>query len=98
MKTLDTFVNSTKYGVKLSRKGNFAYLTDQPSLDFYNQRKPCNTMLVKDLLDAKSYAFGLQRNSEWTNELSVTLLQVSKITSQTKVFNLEFIKFLYMVI
>lgn len=77
MKTLNTFVPSTKVGVNISRQGNFAYLTDQPSLDYYNQRKPCNTMLVKNLLDAKSYAIGLQRNSEWTNKISVTILEVN---------------------
>ncbi|XP_020899711.1 glutamate receptor 2 isoform X2 [Exaiptasia diaphana] len=76
MKTLNTFVPSTKVGVNISRQGNFAYLTDQPSLDYYNQRKPCNTMLVKNLLDAKSYAIGLQRNSEWTNKISVTILEL----------------------
>ncbi|KAK3751825.1 hypothetical protein QZH41_013283 [Actinostola sp. cb2023] len=69
MKTLNTFVGSTSIGVNISRQGDFAYLTDQPSLDYYNQRKPCNTMLVKNLLDAKSYAIGLQKNSEWTNKL-----------------------------
>ncbi|XP_032238520.2 glutamate receptor 3 isoform X2 [Nematostella vectensis] len=76
MSTLNTFVKGTDEGVNRSRTTPFAYLTDQPSLDYYNQRKPCNTMLVKNLLDAKSYALGLQRNSEWTDGISVAILQL----------------------
>ncbi|EDO41291.1 predicted protein, partial [Nematostella vectensis] len=76
MKSQETFVNGTQYGVLKARTQPFAYLTDQPSLDYYNMRKPCNTMLVKNLLDAKSYALAMRRNSEWTNLISVAILEL----------------------
>jgi hypothetical protein len=79
MRQKNTFVSSTKAGVAKAREGNYAYLTEQPYLDYYNQRKPCNTMLLNNLLTAKSYGFGLQRNSPYVNELSVAILDVGSI-------------------
>ena len=76
MRTGNTFVNSTKDGVEKVRQGGFAYLTDEPYLDYYNSRKPCNTMMLENLLEAKSYGIALQRNSELTNEFSVAILKV----------------------
>lgn len=76
MKTGNTFVNSTKEGVERVRKGGFAYLTDGPYLDYYNRRNPCNTMMLENLLEAKSYGIALQRNSELTNQFSVAILKV----------------------
>lgn len=72
----NTFVNSTKEGVARVRQGGFAYLTDEPYLDYYNQKSPCNTMMVKNLLEAKSYGIGLQRRSDLTNPFSVAILKV----------------------
>lgn len=77
MKTGNTFVNSTKEGVEKVRQGGFAYLTDGPYLDYYNSRNPCNTMMLENLLEAKSYGIALQRNSELTNPFSVAILKVS---------------------
>ena len=37
MSTSNTFVTSTKVGVRRVRKGNYAYLTEEPYLDYYNQ-------------------------------------------------------------
>lgn len=76
MKSQATFVNSTKEGVQKVREGGFAYLTDGPYLDYYNSREPCNTMMLENLLEAKSYGIALQRNSELTNQFSVAILQV----------------------
>ena len=82
MKTENTFVNSTKEGVDNVRAGGvddadqFAYLTDGPYLDYYNRRNPCNTMMLENLLEAKSYGIALQRNSELTNQFSVAILEV----------------------
>ena len=76
MKTGNTFVNSTKEGVEKVRQGGFAYLTDAPYLDYYNSRNPCNTMMLENLLEAKSYGIALQRNSELTNPISVEILKV----------------------
>lgn len=71
-----SFVNSTKEGVQRVREGGFAYLTDGPYLDYHNRRKPCNTMMLENLLEAKSYGIALQRNSELTNQFSVAILEV----------------------
>lgn len=76
MKTGNTFVNSTIEGVEKVRQGGFAYLTDGPYLDYYNSRNPCNTMMLENLLEAKSYGIALQRNSELTNPFSVAILKV----------------------
>ena len=76
MKKSNTFVNSTKDGVAKVREGGFAYLTDEPYLDYYDKKSPCNTMMLKNLLEAKSYGIGLQRNSDLTNHFSVEILKV----------------------
>ena len=76
MKKSNTFVNSTKDGVAKVREGGFAYLTDEPYLDYYNKKSPCNTMMLKNLLEAKSYGIGLERNSDLTNQFSVEILKV----------------------
>ncbi|XP_068679093.1 glutamate receptor 4-like [Montipora foliosa] len=76
MKRENTFVNSTKDGVAKVREGGFAYLTDEPYLEYYNQKSPCNTMMIKNLLEAKSYGIGLQRRSELTNPFSVAILKL----------------------
>ena len=76
MKRENNFVNSTKEGVARVRKGRFAYLTDEPYLDYYDKKSPCNTMMLKNLLEAKSYGIGLQRNSDLTNQFSVAILKV----------------------
>ena len=76
MKKGNTFVNSTKNGVARVREGDFAYLTDEPYLDYYDKKKPCNTMMLKNLLEAKSYGIGLQINSDLTNLFSVRILKV----------------------
>lgn len=76
MKTGNTFVNSIKEGVEKVRQGGFAFLTDGPYLDYYNSRNPCNTMMLENLLEAKSYGIALQRNSELTNPISVAILKV----------------------
>lgn len=76
MQTGNTFVNSTKEGVEKVRQGGFAYLTDGPYLDYYNSRNPCNTMMLENLLEAKSYGIALQRNSELTDSFSVAILKL----------------------
>ena len=76
MKEGKTFVNSTKNGVARVRKGRFAYLTDEPYLDYYHKKEPCDTMMLKNLLEAKSYGIGLQIHSDLTNLFSVQILKV----------------------
>ena len=77
IKEKQTNVNSSKIGVQKARMGGYAYLSEMPILDYYNKRKPCDTMLVKNLLEVKSYGFGLPKNSKHTNRLSVGILEVS---------------------
>ena len=38
-----------------SSKGKYAFLLESTMNEYYNQRKPCNTMLVGDNLDSKGY-------------------------------------------
>jgi len=38
-----------------SSKGKYAFLLESTMNEYYNQRKPCNTMKVGDNLDSKGY-------------------------------------------
>jgi len=53
----DVLVGTTVQGVQRVRdaKGKYAFLLESTMNDFYNQRKPCNTMKVSDNLDSKGY-------------------------------------------
>jgi hypothetical protein len=73
----DTAMTSSRAGVARARLGGYAYISETPILEYYNNQKPCNTMLVGDLFEVKSYGFGLTKNSEHTNALSVAILKVS---------------------
>lgn len=77
MREHKTFVDATSEGVKKARSENYAYITEQPYLEYYNQQKPCNTRLLNNLLQAKGYGIGLQQNSPYTNRISVAILAVS---------------------
>lgn len=84
MREHQTFVNATSEGVKKARSEDYAYITEQPYLEYYNQQKPCNTRLLNNLLQAKGYGIGLQQNSPYTNRISVAILVVSD-----ELFNLQ---------
>lgn len=73
----DSAMSSSTAGVARAREGNYAFITETPILEYYNNREPCNTMLVRNLFEVKSYGFGLPKNSEYTNALSVAILKVS---------------------
>ena len=53
----DVLVSTTQQGVQKVRnaKGKYAFLLESTMNDFYNQRKPCNTMNVGHNLDSKGY-------------------------------------------
>ena len=72
----NTFASSAVEAVEQARKGGFAYITEEPILEYYNSLSPCNTILVNQLLEAKSYGFALPKNSELTTNLSVNILKV----------------------
>lgn len=76
MREYKTFVESTKAGVERAREEKYAYITEYPYLEYYNQQKPCNTRLLKNLIQTKSYGIGLQRNSPYTNIITVAILKV----------------------
>lgn len=85
MREHQTFMNATSEGVRKARNEDYAYITEQPYLEYYNQQKPCNTRLLKNLLQAKGYGIGLQQNSPYTNRISVAILAVSE-----KLFDLRY--------
>eukprot|EP00794_Sanderia_malayensis_P008973 gene8973-9931_t len=76
MESRKTFAKSTSSAIQQVREGGYAYLTEHPMLSYYNQQQPCNTVLLKNLLEAKSYGLGLRIDSEWTNPLSVQILKL----------------------
>ena len=55
--TRGVFVKTTEEGVTRVResKGKYAFLLESTMNEFYNNRKPCNTMKVADNLDSKGY-------------------------------------------
>ena len=80
MKRKKSFATSSTEAVERVRRGGYAYMTDGPILSYKNKRQPCDTALLENLLMAKGYGIALQLNSEWTNLLSVSILQVSTCT------------------
>lgn len=78
MREYKTDVNGTRAGVEKARREDYAYITEYPYLEYYNQQKPCNTKLLKNLIQTKSYGIGLQRNSPYTNRITVAILKVRK--------------------
>ena len=62
----DVLVDSTQEGVKRVRnsKGKYAFLLESTMNDYYNQRKPCNTMKVGENLDSKGYGVATPLHSK----------------------------------
>lgn len=60
------FVNTTEEGVERVQrsKGRYAFLLESTMNDYYNQRKPCNTMKVGENLDSKGYGIATPIHSE----------------------------------
>lgn len=60
------FVKTTEEGVQRVRnsKGKYAFLLESTMNDYYNQRKPCNTMKVGGNLDSKGYGIATPLNSD----------------------------------
>lgn len=79
MREYKTFVPNTTTGVKRAREENYAYITEYPYLEYHNLQKPCNTKLLNNLIQTKSYGLGLQRNSPYTNRITVAILKVREI-------------------
>ena len=77
MRDHKTAVKSTAEGIRKARTEKYAYITEKPYLEYYDQQKPCNTRLLNNLLQAKGYGIALQGNSPYTNDISVAILDVS---------------------
>ena len=73
------FHDSIDTAVKSVRDVDLAFIGDQPILEYVDSKQPCDTMILKHVLQMQSYAFGLPMRSEWTNCLSVHMLLVSAI-------------------
>jgi hypothetical protein len=60
------FVASTEEGVAKVRnsKGKYAFLLESTMNDYYNQKKPCNTMKVGGDLDSKGYGIATPISSD----------------------------------
>ena len=65
------FVETTDDGVTKVRnsKGKYAFLLESTMNDYYNQRKPCNTMKVGDNLDSKGYGIATPIGSDLRSTL-----------------------------
>ena len=61
------FANDTGEGVERVRnsKGKYAFLLESTMNEYYNQRKPCNTMKVGTNLDSKGYGIATPLESPW---------------------------------
>jgi len=59
-------VKTTDEGVQKVRqsKGKYAFLLESTMNDYYNQKKPCNTMNVGDNLDSKGYGIATPIGSD----------------------------------
>jgi len=70
------FVAQTEEGVQRVRnsKGKYAFLLESTMNDYYNQRKPCNTMKVGGNLDSKGYGIATPIGSELREPVSLAVL------------------------
>ena len=55
-------------------KGKYAFLIESTMNDYYNQRKPCNTMKVGDNLDQKGYGIATPIGSDLKSVLLLLVL------------------------
>ena len=60
------FEGVTDLGVERVRnsKGKYAFLLESTMNEYYNQKKPCNTMKVGGNLDSKGYGIATPLGSE----------------------------------
>ena len=71
--TPSVFANTTQHGVHRVRnsKHKYAFLLESTMNDYYNQRKPCNTMKIGRDLDSKGYGIGTPLGSPLRYESDV---------------------------
>ena len=71
--TPGVFVEETEDGVHRVRssRGKYAFLLESTMNDYHNQRKPCNTMRVGELLDSKGYGIAMPMGSDLRSARSI---------------------------
>lgn len=64
--TPNVFVKTTDAGVSRVResKGKYAFLMESTMNEYFNNRKPCDTMKVGDNLDSKGYGIATPIESD----------------------------------
>jgi hypothetical protein len=79
-------VNSTEAGVRKVRhdKGKYAFLLESTMNDFHNQREPCNTIRVGDLLDFKGYGVATPIGSDLKDKIGFAVLNMLESGELTK--------------
>lgn len=79
------YVKSTEEGVERVRssKGKYAFLLESTMNEYYNQRKPCDTMKVGPDLDSKGY--GVATRVGHYLKLGFQIFKSSRITSKISV-------------
>ncbi|XP_071951840.1 glutamate receptor 3-like isoform X2 [Antedon mediterranea] len=73
------FVKTNEQGVERVRqsKGNYAYLLESTLNNYYNQRKPCDTLKVGSNLDSKGYGIAVSPNlPKLREQLTLALLEL----------------------
>ncbi|ESO06204.1 hypothetical protein HELRODRAFT_64965, partial [Helobdella robusta] len=80
------FVKTNDEGVDRVRtsKGKYAFLAESTTVDYYNQRKPCDTMKVGGNLDSKGYGIGMQQGSDLKDRITLTVLELHEGGELTK--------------
>lgn len=70
------FVSTTAEAVRRVRnsKGTYAFFLESVMNDYYNQRKPCNTMKVGENLDSKGYGVATPMNSKLRMSINLAVL------------------------
>ena len=69
------FENRTEEGVKRVRNSNgkYAFLLESTMNEYYNHKRPCNTMKVGNNLDSKSYGIATPLNSPWKYAFNISV-------------------------
>jgi hypothetical protein len=57
-------VNNNSAGIAKVRAGKYAFLSESTTIDYQNQRLPCNTMKVGGNLDSKGYGIATPFGSD----------------------------------
>jgi hypothetical protein len=82
------FVPTTEEGVAKVRnsKGKYAFLLESTMNDYYNQKKPCNTMKVGGDLDSKGYGIATPIGSDLRSVPTLSYVYLTFSESSRKQF------------